>query len=121
MSRAFSASEICLPESLGRCRELTWLNLAKNQLATLPESLRDLTNLQRLFLSGNDALGLPEEVLAKSNFPLEILDYYFKTRRQARPLSKPNSKAASSSKSCTCSQLVAPARQAARAGRRGGV
>jgi internalin A len=85
-----------LPEALGQLTKLRMLDLSSSQLTALPEALGQLTKLKRLFLHDNDALGLPPEVLGprwdeslggkSSASPRDILDYYFKTRQQARPL-----------------------------------
>ena len=77
-----------LPESLGQLTSLLQLDLFNNQLIALPRSLWQLRVLESLDLIENDALGLPREVIARSFSPSKILDYYFKTREQARPLNE---------------------------------
>jgi len=87
-----------LPETVGNLVNLTLLYLDENRLRALPGSLRGLKNLQQLYLHGNDKLGLPKEVLGKAwnDFSseaspgnlAEILDYYFRTRGEARPLNE---------------------------------
>ncbi|NQU20766.1 MAG: TIR domain-containing protein [Candidatus Nealsonbacteria bacterium] len=88
-----------LPESLGQLSRLETLYLSDNQLTSLPESLRKLAALKELYLHGNEAIGLPPEVLgpiwqdvdlrghAPAN-PTDILAYYFRTRKQPRPLNE---------------------------------
>jgi internalin A len=86
-----------LPESLGLLFGLEILYLSMNQLTSLRGSLRQLTSLEQLYLHDNEALGLPPEVLGPSRRDVElrdksptpaaaILDYYFRTRQEARPL-----------------------------------
>ncbi len=85
-----------LPESISHLSQLQELFLDYNQLTTLPESLRNLEQLARLYLHGNSALGLPAEVLgptwreypATPAKPAEILEYYFRTRGERRPLNE---------------------------------
>lgn len=87
-----------LPEVLGRLKALRVLDLANNQLTALPEALGQLTELHELGLHNNPGLALPPEVLGlkvkSPHFkrimarPRDILDYYFKTRGQARPLNE---------------------------------
>src|SRR6266853_114715 len=87
------------PAEIGQLTALTALALAGNQLTTLPAELGQLTALTWLFLHGNPALGLPAEVLgptwkdvfeksATPASPRAILDYYFRTRQDARPLNE---------------------------------
>ncbi|HZI18624.1 MAG TPA: COR domain-containing protein [Pyrinomonadaceae bacterium] len=86
-----------LPEAIGRLSKLTYLYLDGNRLTTLPASLRGLKNLEQLYLHGNKKLALPAEVLGRTwheNFetppanPADILDYYFRTRGEPRPLNE---------------------------------
>ncbi len=49
-----------LPESVGQLTQLQTLNLSNNQLTTLPESLSQLTQLQSLDLSNNQLTALPD-------------------------------------------------------------
>ena len=88
-----------LPAELGQLTALTVLFLNDNQLTTLPAEIGQLTALTWLFLHGNPALGLPAEVLgptwkdvfeksATPASPRAILDYYFRTRQDARPLNE---------------------------------
>ena len=88
-----------LPEALGQLAALQTLSLSGNRLTKLPELLEQLTALNTLFLHGNEALGIPpeilgptwEEVRSQGKRPArarDILDYYFKTRQQARPLNE---------------------------------
>jgi internalin A len=80
-----------LPESIAQLSQLENLALHHNQLTMLPEALRKLFRLEQLYLHGNEALGLPAEVLghpSTSAKPVEILDYYFRTRGEKRPLNE---------------------------------
>ena len=88
-----------LPPELGHCTALQRLFLSDNQLTTLPPELGRLTRLKELFLHGNPKLNLPEDVLgptwqdvvgkkATSKPPRDILAYYFRTLRAARPLNE---------------------------------
>jgi len=85
-----------LPESLGELTQLEVLYLDNNLLSELPEGTRKLPSLRQLYLHGNEPLGLPAEVLgpdwrdrkAKPAKPSEILDYYFRTRGDSRPLNE---------------------------------
>jgi internalin A len=82
-----------LPPEIGQLTALTVLYVQNNQLSALPAELCDCKTLERLFLHGNDALGLPPEVLGPGWLevglgkspaaPADILDYYFRTRREA--------------------------------------
>jgi len=69
------------------------------RLAALPGSVRRLSQLRRLYLDGNPDLGLPTELLGPDSHAVEhgnatpadpatILDYYFRTRGEARPLNE---------------------------------
>src|SRR5260221_2414438 len=88
-----------LPESLGKLGMLEELRVDNNQLRALSEALLGLEKLEGLFLHGNEALGVPPEILgptgeqvrdksAKPARPRDILDYYFATRKAARPLNE---------------------------------
>jgi internalin A len=77
-----------LPGSLGRLTHLRRLWLQNNRLTDLPDSLVTLTALEELRLQGNRGLALPPEVLRQIDKPAEIIDYYFRTRRAARPLNE---------------------------------
>jgi internalin A len=87
-----------LPESFGKLTQLQALYAYDNQLTALPESMRRLTSLKRLYLHRNNSLGIPPEVLgptwkavleaAPPASPASILDYYFRTRRDRRPLNE---------------------------------
>lgn len=92
---------MALPPEIGRLTRLTRLNLSSNQLTALPPEIARLTQLEQLFLHDNDpALGLPPEILGptwrdvfikkeKRASPSAILDYYFRTRREAtQPLNQ---------------------------------
>ena len=49
-----------LPESIGQLKELTWLNLRRNELSALPESLGQLKRLQELHIGSNQLSSVPE-------------------------------------------------------------
>ena len=82
-----------------REEKLQELDLSRNQLTELPPEIANLTQLRRLDLHGNESLGLPREVLgpsAREVFfeeesaadPAEILAYYFRTRKERRPINE---------------------------------
>ncbi|MGB2985667.1 MAG: COR domain-containing protein [Phycisphaerae bacterium] len=84
-----------LPETVGELSDLRRLHLVDNELTELPESITRLSRLEKLFLHGNDALGIPPEILGptwideafdekKPAKPADIIEYYFRTRREAR-------------------------------------
>ena len=82
-----------LPDSLGQLGSLQTLTLNGNGLATLPDSLTKLAGLRVLLLHDNPALKLPQAVLGaitwdvnKAAKPADILDYYFRTLKAAKPL-----------------------------------
>ncbi len=88
-----------VPKSLGQLTALQTLYLSDNQLTSVPDSFLSLENLERLFLHGNEALQLTPEILgptrqavrvgATPSNPKDILDYYFRVRREAsRPLNE---------------------------------
>jgi internalin A len=97
-----------LPESLSRLTRLRYLFAAYNQLTALPASLRShLSAMRVLDLNGNEALGLPREILGARPqsrhwkldpfdivispppaAPSAIIDYYFRARRDRRPLNE---------------------------------
>lgn len=93
-----------LPETLGDLADLVLLDLSNNLLTALPDALRRIERLRWLFLHDNESIGLPPEVLG-ANWssrsddvvhafegnkaaakPVDILNYYFATRRGARAL-----------------------------------
>ncbi|MCG2785759.1 MAG: leucine-rich repeat domain-containing protein [Anaerolineae bacterium] len=51
-----------LPESIGKLKRLTSLNLSYNQLTALPDSIGQLTQLQTLYLSNNQLTALPDSI-----------------------------------------------------------
>jgi internalin A len=90
---------VVLPEAIGQLTKLRSLALNDNQLTVLPAPLRRLSGLKRLYLHENSALGLPTELLgpdyravvahnATPAKPADILDFYFRTRGEARPLNE---------------------------------
>jgi internalin A len=76
-----------LPESIGQLRYLGQIYLNHNRLMGVPSTLAQMTNLRVLELHGNDGLSLPAEVL-RPDRPADILEYYFRTRGEARPLNE---------------------------------
>lgn len=95
-----------LPESLGKLTKLQNLNASKNRLTSLPESMQRLKCLSSLILHDNNGIGIPIEILDSQRLEVEvamvgenrsihvpatpesILDYYFRTRRDKRPLNE---------------------------------
>jgi internalin A len=87
-----------LSKAIGSLVQLEWLDLTGNQIASLPEALRHLEALRALLLHGNSRLRIPTEVLGPGNQdvakgdaaakPADILDYYFRLRREAGPLNE---------------------------------
>jgi internalin A len=91
---------ISLPESIAQLTNLQSLGLENNQLRSLPDGIKQLTQLEKLYLHENDGINLPLEILgptqkevnaknATAAKPLEILDYYFRTRQgKKKPLNE---------------------------------
>lgn len=86
-----------IPEKIGSLKNLSILYLQDNNISVLPDSIRSLTDLWRLYLHGNPGLGIPAEVLGaplgasqdiERPKPSEILEYYFRTRKEERPLNE---------------------------------
>jgi len=85
-----------LPDSLGQLTRLEKLFLDRNQLTALPDSLKNCASLTELYLHNNHQLGIPADILgpswrdvakgAQPASPAAILDYYFRTRGEAREL-----------------------------------
>jgi internalin A len=80
-----------LPAGIGQSKNLTVLYLDGNNLTSLPIEIGQLKKLEALYLHGNDELGIPPEVLGarwdehgESARPGDIIDYYFRQRREAR-------------------------------------
>ena len=82
-----------------RARGHTELDLSGLGLSVLPEAIGQLSQLQGLYLHDNSALGLPAELLgpalgtvvhgnATPANPADIIDYYFRSRTEARPLNE---------------------------------
>jgi len=68
-----------LPPEFIRLTNLEWLDLDQNNLTELPPELKQLTKLTRLYLA-NNLLPVPPEILAKTDEPQMILNYYFQHR-----------------------------------------
>jgi Leucine-rich repeat (LRR) protein len=65
-----------VPEEIGLCRGVQWLNLESNQLTSLPERIfRRLDNLQELILAHNQLTTLPEKIFRGLN-NLEKLEFH---------------------------------------------
>jgi internalin A len=97
-----------LPESSRWPARLRYLFAGRNKLKSLPSSLRaSLSALEVLDLNGNEGLGLPPEILGPVGYtkqwefspfsitvtppatsPAAIVDYYFRARRDRRPLNE---------------------------------
>jgi internalin A len=98
-----------LPDVFHQIAGLRFIDLQDNQLVNLPDSLLSSAGLIGLFLQGNPGLGIPAEVLGPSwkevqmelapggiktvtdeanAAPADILNYYLRTRRDARPLNE---------------------------------
>jgi internalin A len=88
-----------IPHEIGQLLDLDTLDIRDNELESLPESLRGLPCLRELWLHGNDSLRIPRDVLGEDVHevdlsgdspasPQSILDYYFRTRAEARPLNE---------------------------------
>lgn len=86
-----------LPSAIGKMASLRQLVLYNNALRNLPRSLMELSDLSALYLHGNTSLKLPSDVLGPTYgerrdddpvSPFAILDYYFRTRRDGRPLNE---------------------------------
>ncbi|MDQ1591242.1 MAG: internalin [Pyrinomonadaceae bacterium] len=77
-----------LPPELTRLAKLQWLDLEGNQIEELPPEIERLTKLTRLYLSENP-LPVPPEILAKTDEPKAIINYYFQHRAgQKKPLNE---------------------------------
>ncbi|RFP63081.1 MAG: GTPase [Limnothrix sp. CACIAM 69d] len=85
-----------LPAAIAQLQNLTELDLSYNQLRELPESIRELPRLEHLNLSGNP-LPIPPEILCRQEQLSEnlwradyesqtILDFYFNSHRDPKPL-----------------------------------
>jgi len=98
-----------LPSELSNLKQLQTLVLSDNCLVELPTEFESLQSLDSLYLYGNEALNLPAELVGPVaadlsveggeaitvSFstkvpaePSEILDYYFRTRGEPRPLNE---------------------------------
>ncbi len=89
-----------VPDAIIQLINLQTLDLSNNQLTSLPEGMNQLSQLENLYLHHNDVLKLPREILgptweemisegATPAKPLDILDYYFRTRQgEKRPLNE---------------------------------
>jgi GTPase SAR1 family protein len=85
-----------LPAVLGELKNLTSLDLSSNQLSELPDFIQELPKLKELNLSGNP-LPIPPEILYRREWLSEnswrnhyesqkILDFYFNSQRDPKPL-----------------------------------
>ncbi len=85
-----------LPAAIAQLQNLTELDLSYNQLRELPASIRELPRLEHLNLSGNP-LPIPPEILCRQEQLSEnlwradyesqtILDFYFNSHRDPKPL-----------------------------------
>lgn len=70
-----------IPTEIGSLGNLERLDLSGNQIAVIPNEIGNLKNLKRLDLRGNP-LPIPDEILAKTDSPSEILDYYFNKKEK---------------------------------------
>ncbi|KAL7713052.1 Villin [Entamoeba marina] len=59
-----------IPDTLGDCQQLTYLNLSLNQIVEIPPMLNNLTGLKQLILFGNKIKQIPN----LSNCPLTLLN-----------------------------------------------
>lgn len=96
---ALRSNEITvISDALSNLENLEILFLENSQLTTVPVFLHSMSNLRELYLHGNPELGIPAEVLgptweernrgATVPNPSDILEYYFRTQEQERPLSE---------------------------------
>ncbi len=90
---------VAFPDYIGDLATLETLDAPYNELTSLPQSINRLRKLAKLSLHENPGLGIPPEVLgptwqdvdagAAPAAPTAILDYYFRTRKEAgRPLNE---------------------------------
>jgi internalin A len=88
-----------LPEAIGCLSQLRRLECESNDLAYLPDTLLEMPKLAELYLHANPRLGLAEEIQgarsdavasrrARPARPLDILTFYFETRRASKPLNE---------------------------------
>jgi internalin A len=80
-----------VPAEICRLKNLAILFLDNNNLTSLPAGIGQLKMLRELYLHGNDGLGIPPEVLGPKWIergerarPADIIEYYFRQRREAR-------------------------------------
>ena len=71
-----------LPPEIGKIKSLKSLYLEKNKLTSLPWEFAKLTSLRYLDLRDNP-LPIPPEILAKTNEPQSIINYYFASRKKS--------------------------------------
>lgn len=72
-----------LPAGIGNLQQLTELDLSKNKLESLPTALLQLKKLKTLNLQSNP-LPIPPEILAKTESPQAVLEYYFTIVSEAK-------------------------------------
>jgi small GTP-binding protein len=75
-----------LPHRIDKLTNLKRLEITHNQITSLPEEIKNLTNLIRLDLRDNP-LPIPPEILALTDQPQKILNYYFQ-QGQKKPLNE---------------------------------
>ncbi|NJL55090.1 TIR domain-containing protein [bacterium] len=86
------------PKELTQIRSLRVLIIHDNQFPSLPREIGGLVNLTQLYLQGNKSLSLPDELLgstwedvksgALATKPKRILEFYFRTLLDSRPLNE---------------------------------
>ncbi|WP_099533042.1 COR domain-containing protein, partial [Limnothrix sp. PR1529] len=79
-----------LPAAISQLQNLTRLDLSSNQLSELPGFIRELVKLKKLNLRSNP-IAIPPEILSEKNRyePGDIqtiLDFYFNSRKNPKPL-----------------------------------
>ena len=72
-----------LPDLIGNCTKLEWLDISQNELTALPESFKNLSNLKYLKCSHNQLRKLPEFISELQN--LEYLEGFFNPWEEIPP------------------------------------